>query len=60
MLEKSNRQNVGVVNNDVMRIKMELFSRKLAFDKNLSEIINDDFFILKYLKDLCLELNKTS
>jgi hypothetical protein len=60
MLEKSNRQNVGVVNNDVMRIKMELFSRKLAFDKNLSEIIKDDFFILKYLKDLCLELNKTS
>ena len=60
MLEKSNRQNVGVVNNDVMRIKMELFSRKLAFDKNLSEIIKDDFFILKYLKYACLELNKTS
>ena len=60
MLEKSNRQNVGVVNNDVMRIKMELFSRKLAFDKNLSEIIKDNFFILKYLKYASLELNKTS
>ena len=39
---------------------MELFSRKLAFDKNLSEIIKDDFFILKYLKYACLELIKTS
>ena len=50
MLEKSNRQNVGVVNNDVMRIKMELFSRKLAFDKNLSEIIKDDFSFLNTSK----------